>query len=96
MGYTVYDFFFVSGQIYTDSKAGEKVKSAAQGMITLATYGVGMLIGFWIAGKIADSYLVADGTHDWQTIWLYPSAFALGVLLLFTVLFKNEKIDYKS
>ena len=43
-----YDFFFVSGQIYTDTKAGEKYKSAAQGLITLATYGVGMLIGFWI------------------------------------------------
>lgn len=91
-----YDFFFVSGQIYTDSKAGEKVKSAAQGMITLATYGVGMLIGFWIAGKIADAYLLSDGNHDWQTIWMYPASFALGVLLLFTVLFKNEKIQYKS
>ena len=91
-----YDFFFVSGQIYTDSKAGEKVKSAAQGLITLATYGVGMLIGFWIAGKIADTYLLSDGTHDWRTIWLYPSGFALVVLLLFTVLFKNEKITYKS
>jgi hypothetical protein len=45
-----YDFFFVSGQIYTDSKAGDRYKSAAQGMITLATYGVGMLIGFYMAG----------------------------------------------
>jgi len=91
-----YDFFFVSGQIYTDSKAGEKVKSAAQGMITLATYGVGMLIGFWIAGQIADAFLFSDGTHEWETIWLYPAGFALGVLLLFTILFKNEKIDYES
>lgn len=91
-----YDFFFVSGQIYTDSKAGDKVKSAAQGLITLATYGVGMLIGFWIAGKIADTYLLSDGSHDWQTIWLYPAGFALGVLFLFTVSFKNEKITYKS
>ncbi len=91
-----YDFFFVSGQIYTDSKAGSKVKSAAQGMITLATYGVGMLVGFWIAGKIADNYLLSNGNHDWQTIWLYPSGFALGVLLLFVILFKNEKIAYKS
>src|SRR5690606_7222032 len=41
-----YDFFFVAGQIYTNSKAGERYKSAAQGLITLATYGVGMLIGF--------------------------------------------------
>ena len=47
-----YDFFFVSGQIYTDSKAGSSNKSAAQGLITLATYGVGMLIGFWVAGQI--------------------------------------------
>jgi nucleoside transporter len=91
-----YDFFFVSGQIYTDSKAGEKVKSAAQGLITLATYGIGMLIGFWFAGKIADSFVLADGSHDWKTIWLYPAGFALLVLLLFTILFKNEKITYES
>ena len=91
-----YDFFFVSGQIYTDSKAGEKHKSAAQGMITLATYGIGMLIGFWIAGKITDAYLTQDGGHLWETIWMYPAGFALVVLLLFTLLFKNEKIIYKN
>ena len=61
-----YDFFFVSGQIYTDFKAGEKVKSAAQGLITLATYGVGMLIGFWVAGKISDTYLLENGQHNWR------------------------------
>ncbi len=91
-----YDFFFVVGQIYTDSKAGPKFKSAAQGLITLATYGFGMLIGFWIAGKISDYYLKAGGEHAWDSIWLYPSAFALGVMLLFMILFKNEEIEYKS
>ena len=91
-----YDFFFVSGQIYTDSKAGDKVKSAAQGLITLATYGVGMLIGYWLAGIIADKYLIEQNLHDWQTIWLYPAGFAVVVLLLFALLFKNEKIEYKS
>jgi Kef-type K+ transport system membrane component KefB len=45
-----YDFFFVTGQIYTDNLAGERFKSAAQGFITLATYGVGMLIGSYISG----------------------------------------------
>ncbi|NHF60435.1 nucleoside permease [Flavobacteriaceae bacterium TP-CH-4] len=91
-----YDFFFVSGQIYTDSKAGNTYKSAAQGLITLATYGIGMLIGFWFAGRISDAYLLGDGGHDWRTIWHYPAAFAIVVLLLFAFFFKNEKIAYKS
>ena len=91
-----YDFFFVSGQIYTDYKAGEKVKSAAQGLITLATYGVGMLAGFWVAGKISDTYLSADGLHNWEMIWLLPAAFALGVLLLFMLIFKDEEIELKE
>ena len=91
-----YDFFFVSGQIYTNSKAGDKVKSAAQGLITLATYGVGMLIGFKVAGKITDLYLVTENSHDWQHIWLFPAAFAVVVMVLFALIFKDEKIEYKE
>jgi nucleoside transporter len=91
-----YDFFFVSGQIYTDTKAGEKVKSAAQGLITLATYGVGMLIGFYVAGKITDANLLTDGDHVWKAIWTFPALFALGVMILFAIVFKNEKIEYKE
>lgn len=90
-----YDFFFVSGQIYTDTKAGPKYKSSAQGLITLATYGVGMLIGFWVAGKITDEYLRPDTTHLWKAIWVFPAYFAIGVFVLFLLTFKNEKIEYK-
>jgi nucleoside transporter len=91
-----YDFFFVTGQIYTDQKAGEKVRSAAQGLITLATYGVGMYIGFWLAGKIADQQAIKDATgkvinHHWQNVWIFPCLFAAGVALLFLVFFKNDK-----
>ena len=90
-----YDFFFVSGQIYTDSKAGAQYKSAAQGMITLATYGVGMLIGFWAAGQITDRFATA-GVHDWQSIWIYPAAFAAGVFVLFALCFRNEVVAYRK
>ena len=89
-----YDFFFVSGQIYTDSKAGDHIKSAAQGLITLATYGVGMLIGFFVAGKITDNHLLKAGIHNWEAIWLWPAMFAGVVLVLFLLFFKNEKIEY--
>jgi nucleoside transporter len=91
-----YDFFFVAGQIYTDSKAGEKIKSAAQGLIALATYGVGMLIGYWAAGKITDIYLLADGKHAWVDIWRFPGMFAGLVLILFIIFFRSEKIIYKE
>jgi len=89
-----YDFFFVSGQIYTDSKAGEHVKSAAQGLITLATYGLGMLIGFWVAGRITDQHLISEGLHNWKAIWTWPAIFAGGVMVLFFLFFKNEEIEY--
>jgi nucleoside transporter len=90
-----YDFFFVSGQIYTDSKAGPQYKSAAQGLITLATYGVGMLIGFYVAGLISDSYNSAAG-HDWKMIWLIPAGIAAAVFLLFAAFFKDKSLVQTS
>ena len=86
-----YDFFFVSGQIFTDAKAGPHYKSAAQGLITMATYGVGMLIGFELAGMVSDAY-VQGGVHDWRAIWLYPAAFAAAVFAAFALSFKNERL----
>ena len=94
-----YDFFFVSGQIYTDSKAGVKYKSAAQGLITLATYGIGQLIGFWVAGYIGTMYADIKSTDVaafWQQVWLVPAGIAFVVMILFMIFFKNEKIENKT
>lgn len=86
-----YDFFFVTGQIYTDSKAGEKYRSSAQGLITIATYGIGMGIGSWIAGIVADQYTV-NGIKDWTSIWMVPAGIAALVLVLFVLFFKDNKV----
>ncbi|MGZ3958917.1 MAG: MFS transporter, partial [Flavisolibacter sp.] len=83
-----YDFFFVTGQIYTDERAGDRIRSSAQGMITLATYGVGMLIGFWVAGVIAEKYSLPGGGHDWKSIWMVPAVIAAIILVLFAIFFK--------
>lgn len=90
-----YDFFFVSGQIYTDERAGEKIRSSAQGMITLATYGVGMLIGFWVAGLVSEKFNTASG-HDWKSIWMVPVGIAAAVTLLFLIFFKDPKKNKRS
>ena len=88
-----YDFFFVTGQIYTDNKAGEKIKNSAQGLITFATYGVGMGIGSYLSGKVLTRYTtVVDGVtkHDWTGVWMVPAYIAAGVLILFILFFKDN------
>lgn len=84
-----YDFFFVTGYMYTEKKAGEKIKNAAQGLFTFATYGVGMYIGTQFSGFTAD-YYVDDGIRQWKYIWFVPAAIAVAVLLYF-ILFFHEK-----
>lgn len=90
-----YDFFFVTGQIYTDNLAGEKFKNAAQGFITLATYGVGMLIGSYISGPIVDHFQTSPTSHDWKSIWLIPAAIAAVVLVLFLLFFRDTNMQNK-
>ncbi|MEL6190609.1 MAG: nucleoside permease [Bacteroidota bacterium] len=87
-----YDFFFVTGQIYADNKAPENLRSSVQGMMTFATYGVGMFIGSLVSGPIVDNYATPGGAvaHDWTAIWLIPAAFSVIVAILFFVLFKDS------
>jgi MFS family permease len=90
-----YDFFFVTGQIYTDNKAGDKIKNSAQGLITLATYGIGMGIGSKISGIVLDKFSTTDAsgvvTHDWTSVWMVPAGIAAVVLVLFIVFFSENK-----
>ncbi|HET9265543.1 MAG TPA: nucleoside permease [Vicinamibacterales bacterium] len=83
-----YDFFFVSGQIYTDQQAGEKIRAAAQGLLNFVTNGLGYFIGAYVSGQVVDAYLRPDGTHDWQGIWLVPAAAAAAIMVAFVALFK--------
>jgi nucleoside transporter len=89
-----YDFFFVTGYMYTEKKAGDKIKNAAQGLFTFATYGIGMFIGTWFSGFTAN-YYTSNGVYDWQSIWMVPAYIAIGVLLYF-IFFFNEKKEIKT
>jgi nucleoside transporter len=85
-----YDFFFVTGQIYVDTKAPIALRAAAQGFIAFVTLGVGMFIGSWLSGLVVDYFSVAGAAgvqHAWRSIWLVPAAGAAAVLLLFGVFF---------
>ncbi|MEL6923947.1 MAG: nucleoside permease, partial [Bacteroidota bacterium] len=66
-----YDFFFVTGQIYVDNEAPEKLRSSAQGLITLATYGFGMYVGAIVAGKVVKAYETMENAGS-QCGWHHP------------------------
>jgi nucleoside transporter len=91
-----YDFFFVTGQIYVDERAPKHIKNAAQGLITFATYGVGMFIGSALSGIVAENYAMVDAvsgttTYQWDSIWLVPAVLSGVVLVLFTLFFHEKR-----
>jgi MFS family permease len=86
-----YDFFFVTGQIYTERHAPKEIRAQAQGFLVLITQGVGMLIGNQVFGRLVDHYTDATTKAiDWKTVWLWPTGFAAVVLVLFTLLFSGR------
>ena len=91
-----YDFFFVTGQIYIDLKASDKIRGQAQGLIVLVTYGIGMLIGAQIAGTVYNLFLgdQASLTLDqWYQFWWVPAIFSLVVFLLFILTFNDKEAE---
>ncbi len=91
-----YDFFFVTGYIYTDRVAPAKIRAQAQGLVVLATLGLGMLIGAQVAGAMFNLVVTAaPGTPEvlaqWRTFWTVPAVLAAAVMVLFGVFFREDR-----
>jgi len=125
-----YDFFFVTGQIYTDQIAPKAVRSQAQGLLVLFTLGLGMMIGAQVAGRVEAHYTPPETAQlndqatalldtitedmpddkkkpiqdeaaalqlsalqkiDWKGIWMIPAGAAAVVMVIFAVLFKDNR-----
>jgi len=96
-----YDFFFVTGQLYTDRKAPAAIRTSAQAFLGLITYGAGMLVGNYVQGAWGDSIkLDPTLTQSWADsafqFWGLPSALAFGVAILFFFSFWDKSADQRS
>jgi MFS family permease len=95
-----FDFFFVTGQLYTDKKASREIQAQAQGLISLITFGLGWFAGSLVAGKVVDMYTITEVVdsvekivgHDWGTIWIYPSIMAIVIMIFFQLFFKDQTV----
>jgi nucleoside transporter len=94
-----YDFFFMTGQLYTDQQAPPHLRSAAQGFITFLTYGIGMYAGSMLSGSALDFFTTGSGdaaVHNWRPFWLSSAAGAFVILLIVLFMFRsNAKIETK-
>lgn len=87
-----YDFFFMTGQLYTDQEAPPHLRATAQGMLTFLTFGVGMFLGSILSGVAVDAFTETRGTtpvRHWEGVWLSAGGSALVILLLVAVFFRG-------
>jgi nucleoside transporter len=85
-----YDFFFVTGYMYTEKKSNERIKNTAQGLFTFVTYGLGMFIGTWFSGFVT-SYYSLNQVYQWRSIWFIPTYIAVVVLICFIFFFREKR-----
>ena len=92
-----FDFFNISGALYTNMRTSEKIQSSAQGLFMLMTNGIGATVGTLSAGAIMNHYVYNAATPDWSTPWYIFAGYALVVAVSFMFIFKqpadpNEKV----
>ena len=90
-----FDFFNVSGSLYTEMEAHSNIRASAQGLFFMMTNGFGAFIGGYASGAIVDAFSVyAEGggliSRDWTPIWMIFAGYALVIGILFGIVFRYK------
>ncbi len=86
-----FDFFNISGSLFIETNTDYTIRSSAQGLFMMMTNGFGAIMGSYVSGYLIQNYfMLADGSKDWQNIWLSFAAYALAVAILFALSFRYK------
>ena len=93
-----FDFFNISGALFVDKNTNAEIRSSAQGLFMLMTNGLGATVGSLAAQAVVDRYVNTQTdalakVAGWQTSWFIFAGYALVVLVLFTLFFREKSKD---
>ena len=95
-----FDFFNISGALFVDKNTDTSIRSSAQGLFMIMTNGLGATIGTLSAQFVVNHFVyspaITDALGGWRTCWFVFAAYAFVVLVLFTMLFKENKSEEKT
>ena len=86
-----FDFFNISGAIYTNMRTSEKLQNSAQGLFMLMTNGIGATIGTLGAQAVINHFVYNAAEPNWSAAWYVFAAYALVMAILFIIFFKEPK-----
>ena len=92
-----FDFFNISGSLFVETTVKPEIRSSAQGLFMMMTNGFGAIMGSSISGWMIQTYFTtAEGTKEWQSIWLVFAGYAAVVGILFAIFFKYKHTNSKN
>lgn len=90
-----YLFVYLIGQLYIDKLVDSAHRGVAQGLHTLATNGIGHLLGAGMTGWAQSAFLTPAGVdpppYRWAPFWLTPVMLGLVVAVVFATRFAHEE-----
>jgi NHS family xanthosine MFS transporter len=95
-----FDFFNISGSLFIEKSVEPGIRSSAQGLFTMMVNGVGAVLGSRVSGWVMEKYFTTyipgeNGKQiaqiDWHSTWLCFAGYSLVVLVLFVLLFRDQK-----
>ena len=89
-----FDFFNVSGSLFTEIESHPSIRASAQGLFFMMTNGFGAIIGGYASGAVVDAFSVYENglliSREWTPIWLIFAGYALTIGILFGLAFRYK------
>lgn len=83
-----YTFYFITAQVFLDRRVDPGLRGQAQGLLAMASGGLGPLLGAMICGWLRAYCVTADG-QGWALFWTILAAMIAGCFAIFALFYQG-------